>query len=86
MNEIGRPLTSVRATLFQSCSVVFSTIAQPCKNGDCLVLEHQSIARLPERRFLDIADADRPLAFAEEIERHVFLSVRGPGQDRQCLL
>src|SRR5881392_4175372 len=33
MNEIGRPLISVRSTLFQSCSVLFSTIAQPCSSG-----------------------------------------------------
>ncbi len=33
MKEIGRPLTSVRLTPDQSFSVVFSTIAQPCKSG-----------------------------------------------------
>ena len=79
MNEIGRPLTSVRPTSFQSSSVVFSTMAQPCRNGALLVVEHQAIAGFPDRRFLDVADADRPLALAEEVERDGLLVVRFAG-------
>ena len=69
MNEIGRPLTSVSSTSFQSSSVVFSTIAQPCRNGGLLVLQHQPVAGLPDRRLLDVAHPDLARALAEEIER-----------------
>ena len=87
MNEIGRPLTSVSRTSCQSCSVVFSTIAQPCNSGAVVVFQHQPVAGFPQRGFLDIADAHRPLARAEKPQRDVlFVARMALGQDRQRVL
>ena len=55
-------------TSFQSSSLVFSTIAQPCSVGLAVLVEHQAIARLPDRVFDDVADLHRPLSFAGEVE------------------
>ena len=86
-HERDRPAADERQVhVVPVLSVVFSTIAQPCRNGGVVVGEHQAIARLPDRRFLDVADADRPLAFAEEAERDGFLVLRlAAGQHEQRL-
>ena len=58
--------------MFQSLSVWFSTIAQPCSLSVAPLWsseQDQPIARLPDRRLDDVADAHAPLAFAGEVDR-----------------
>ena len=65
---MGRPLTSAMRTSFQSSSLGFSTMAQPCRIGlpSFLFEQHEAIARLPDRVLDDVADAHVPLALAVE--------------------
>ncbi len=43
------------------------------QEGRLVVLEHQAVAGFPDRRLLDIADADLPLAVAEKVQGDAFL-------------
>ena len=73
LNEIGRPEIRDSLTLSQSSSVVFSTMAQPCRNGRFSSASDQAIAGLPDRRLDDVADADPPVALAVELQLHGLL-------------
>ena len=86
-NEIGRPLTSVRLDVVP---IRFGRVFDnrpALQERRLLVVEHEAIAGLPDRRFLDVADAHGALAGAEEAERDGFLVVRlarWPARCRAC--
>jgi len=83
MNEIGRPLTS------DLLPIVFGRVLDDrpaLQEGLLVILEHQTVTGFPDRCFLDIAHADRPLSLAQEIERHgFFVRVVPHGENFECL-
>ena len=70
MNEIGRPLTSESAMLFQSLSVLVLDDSPALKSARRrLFVEQQAIARLPHGRLDDVAESNAPIAGTREVDR-----------------